>query len=153
MTPQDFVGPLKPVMIGKDIIDYVQSSKCLGVTIDNHLNWNLHISGVSKSYKAKVSQLRRMSYLPVTVKEEIYFKTIISSVTYGMAVWGTCSPALMTELEKTHIRAAKLIHNLPRNVSNENVLATVSWNPLDYIYKRKILIFVHKSYHGDDRQA
>ena len=33
------------------------------------------------------------------------------------------------------------------------MLATVSWNPLDYIYKRKILTFVHKSYHGDDRQA
>ena len=59
----------------------------------------------------------------------------------------------MTEIEKTHIRAAKLIHNLPRNVSNENVLATVSWDPLEYIYKRKILTFVHKSYHGDDRQA
>ena len=38
MTAQDFVGPLKPVMIGKDGIDYVQSSKWLGVTIDNHLN-------------------------------------------------------------------------------------------------------------------
>ena len=62
-------------MIGKDIIEYVQSSKCLGVTVDNHLNWNLHIDGVSKPFKAKVSQLRRMSYLPATVREEIYFKT------------------------------------------------------------------------------
>ena len=57
MTAQDFVGPLKPVMIGEDIIDYVQSSKCLGVTIDNQLNWKLHISKVSKSHKSKVSQL------------------------------------------------------------------------------------------------
>jgi hypothetical protein len=124
----------------------------LGITIDNHLKWNLHISKLSKSYKAKVSQLRRMSYLPVKVKEEIYFRTIISSVTYGMAVWGTSSPALMTEIEKTHVRAARLIHNLPRNLSNENVLANVSWDPLDYIYKRKLLTLVHKSYHGDDRQ-
>ena len=153
MTAQVFVGPLKPVKIGDDIIDYVQSSKCLGITIDNHLKWNLHISRISKSYKAKVSQLRRMSYLPVKVKEEIYFKTIISSVTYAMAVWGTCSPALMTEIEKTHARAARLIHNLPRNLTDENALATVSWDPLDYIYKRKLLTFVHKSYHEDDRQA
>ena len=94
-----------------------------------------------------------MSYLPATVREEIYFKTIISSVTYGMAVWRTCSPALMDEIEKTHVRAAKLIHNLPSNISNENVLATVSWDPLDYIYKRKILTFVQKSYHGDKGQA
>ena len=38
----------------------------------------------------------------------------------------------------THIRAAKLIHNLPRNVSNENVLSTVSWDPLDYITKERL---------------
>ena len=97
MTAQEFVGPLKPVMTGKDIIEYVQSSKCMGVTVDNHLNLNLHIDGVSKSFKAKVSQLRRMSYLPATVREEIYFKTIISSVTYGMAVWKLAS-------NKTHAR-------------------------------------------------
>ena len=115
--------------------------------------WNLHISGVSKPYKATVSQLGRMSYLPVTVKEKIYFRSIISSVTYGIAVWRKCSPSLMTEIEKTHIQAAKLIHNFPRNVSNENVLATVSWDPLDNVDKRMILTFVHKSCHRDDRQA
>ena len=131
MTAQEFVGPLKQVKIGKDITEYVQGSKCLGVTVDNHLNWNLHIDGVPKSFKAKVSHLRRMSYLPATVREEIYFKTIISLVTYGMAIRGTCSPALMTEIEKTHIQAARLIHNLPSNISNENVLAAISWDPLD----------------------
>ena len=153
MTAQEFVGPLKPIMIGKDIIDYVQSSKCLGVTADNHLYWNLHIDGVPESFRTKVSQLRRMSYLPATVREEVYFKTIISSVTYRMAGWGTWSPAPMTEIEKTHVRAARLIHNLPSNISNENVLATVSWDPLDYIYKRKILTLVQKPYHGDEGPA
>ena len=69
-----------------------------------------------------------------------------------MAVWGTSSPALTTEIEKTHVRAARLIHNLPRNLCSESVLATVSWDPLDYIYKRKLLTLVHKLYHGDDRQ-
>ena len=33
------------------------------------------------------------------------------------------------------------------------MLATVSWDPLDNIYKRKLLTFAHKSYHRDDRQA
>ena len=153
MTAQEFVRSLKTVMTGKDIIEYVQISNCLGVTVDNHLNWSLHIDGVSKLFKGKVIQFRRMSYLPATVREEIYFKTIISAVAYGMAVWGTCSPALMTEIEKTQVRAARLIHNLPSNIGNENVLATVSGDPLDYIYKRKILTPVHKSYHGDEGPA
>ena len=58
----------------------------------------------------------------------------------------------MTEIEEPHVRAARVIHNLPRNLCSESVLATVSWDPLDYIYKRKLLTLVHKSYHGDDRQ-
>ena len=38
MTPQDFVGPLKPIMIGEDIIGYVQRSKSSGAIIDNYGN-------------------------------------------------------------------------------------------------------------------
>ena len=59
----------------------------------------------------------------------------------------------MTEIEKTHVRAARLIHNLPSNISNESVLAIVSWEPLDNIYKRKVLALVHKSYHGEEGPA
>ena len=86
MTAQDFIGLLKPVEIGNDIIKYSQSSECLGVAISNHLNWNLHISRVAKSCKAKVSRLKRVPYLSIEVKEEIYFTKSISSATYGMAI-------------------------------------------------------------------
>ena len=122
ITRQDFIGPLRPVMIGNEIIKYVRKATSLGIEIDNHLRWEPQVKKVTKSFSAKVGQLRRMSYLPIKVKEEIYFKTIISTVTYGIIVWGTCSPSLMKDIERIHARAVKTIHRLPKHISGEDAL-------------------------------
>ena len=149
ITRQDFVGPLRPVRIGDNIIKYKNSVTSFGVTIDNHLKWDQQIKKVAKSYRAKMSQFRRMTYLPIATQEEIYFNTVIAAVTYGIAVWGTCSQALMSQLERIHARAAKLIHKLPKNISDEKALLNVNWDRLDYIYKRRMLTIMHKVCHDD----
>ena len=149
ITRQDFVGPLRPVRIGDNIIKYKNSVTSLGVTIDNHLKWDQQIKKVAKSYRAKMSQFRRMTYLPIATEEEIYFKTVIAAVTYGIVVWGTCSQVLMSQLERIHARAAKLIHKLPKNISDEKALLNANWDSLDYIYKRRMLTIMHKVCHDD----
>ena len=71
ITRQDFNGPLRPVMTGNEIIKYVRKATSLGIEIDNHLRWETQVKKVTKSFSAKVDQLRSMSYLPIKVKEEI----------------------------------------------------------------------------------
>ena len=95
ITNRDFVRPLRPVRIGSEIIKYVKTTSLLGIEVDNKLTWNTQVKKVIKSYSAKVGQLKRMAYLPIHVQEEIYFKTIIAAVAYGMTVWWTGSPALL----------------------------------------------------------
>ena len=143
ITKQDFIGPKRPVKINGETIKYVNSTTSLGIVIDNHLKWDIQVERVCKSFRAKVSQLKRMSYLPIEVQEDIYFKTIISAVTYGILTWGTCSQALTTKLEQIHIRAAKIIHKLPKRIGDEDVLTNAKWTNLLYIYKRKLLTFMH----------
>ena len=36
-------------------------------------------------------------------------------MTYGIIVSGTCSPSLMKDIERIHVRAVKIIHRLPRH--------------------------------------
>ena len=86
---------------------------------------------MTKVFCTKVGQLRRMSYLPVNVQEEIYFKNIITAVTYGLSVWGTCSPSLMSDIEKIHQRAARIIHKIPKSIPDNEVLHTVNWDEID----------------------
>ena len=140
---KDFIGPMHPVKINGETIRYVNSTTSLGIVIDNNLKWDLQVEKVCKSFRAKVSQLKRMSYLPIEVQEDIYFKTIISAVTYGFLTWGTCSQALTLKLEKIHAKAAKIIHKMPKNTDDEDVLMNAKWTNLQYIYKRKMLTFMH----------
>ena len=85
-----------------------------------------------------------MAYLPIHVQEEIYFKTIIAAVAYGMTVWWTGSPAHTEDLERIHVRAARVIHRLPRDIPDDEILRLAKWDRPDYIYKRKVLSMMHK---------
>ena len=50
----------------------------------------------------------------------LYFKTVIPSVLYGIVVWGSGSK--FKELELIHIRAARLIHKLPKGMTDKDIL-------------------------------
>ena len=108
------------------MIQYVKTTSLLGIEVDNKLTWNVPVKKVIKPYSAKVKQLKRMAYLPIHVQEEIYFKTIIAAVAYGMTVRWTCSPVHTEDLERMHvqlyIRAARIIHRLPRDIPDEDIL-------------------------------
>ena len=93
------IGPLKSIKLKEHIIRYVSESECLGMTVDNRLRWNSHITKASSNLSKKVKQLKRMKSLPANILETIYFRGILQSVTYGIEIWGSCSTSLLEELE------------------------------------------------------
>ena len=100
---------------------------------------HLHIDKLCKSYRKKLGALRRMPRLPPKVLEEIYFKTVVSGVSYCIPVWGGCTAPLFNKLEEIHTKAARLMHDLPRDQDNTHVLQKANWLPLSYMYKKAIL--------------
>ena len=139
LTRKDFIGPLRPIKLGDHEISFVNKSHCLGFTIDNKLSWGYHIKDLTTSMSKKVKQLRRFKSLPSQILEQIYFKGILPSVTYGISVWGNCSEAKLGSLEKIHLSAAKLIfkQRIPP-----------SWKSISYFYKKRHLCLTHKAYYG-----
>lgn len=51
------------------------------------------------------------------------------------------------DLEIIHIRAARLIHNLPNSFKDSDILSKVGWMPLEYFYKFRILSIAHNAYY------
>ena len=107
-----YVGPIPPLYFNTGHIDFVSYTTCLGVKIDNKLTWSVHIDSVKKHFTQKVGALKRMRILPKKVLEEIYFKSIIPSVTYGISIWGNCSPSALNSLHHIHAREARIVINL-----------------------------------------
>ena len=81
-----FVGPLLPVKCGNMELEYTNKTKIIGVTVDKRLMWREHVDKVHNSFSSQIRVLKKMSYLPTRLLEEIYFKTIIPHLTYCIAV-------------------------------------------------------------------
>lgn len=115
LNRQKFTGPLPQLTVEEQNIEYASECECLGILIDNKLNWKPQAKKVSKTFGAKVKKIRTMNYLPKKFLEEIYFKTIIPAVLYTILVWGNCSPSMWNEIEKymyvlqrRHIRSTNI---------------------------------------------
>jgi len=148
LKKQQFFGALQPLHFGSGFVKFVNSTTCLGVTIDNNLSWHAHVDIVKISFSKKVGALRRMLYLPKSVLVEIYFKTIIPSVTYRLSLWGNCSQSLLNELDHIQARACRIINRLPSSLEGSLCLSHYRWLPINYLYKRRILLKMHQVFTG-----
>lgn len=45
-----FIGPLVPVKIASNVIDYKEQCKLLGVVLDSQLKWKAQIGEISKKF-------------------------------------------------------------------------------------------------------
>ena len=112
------------------MIKYVTNSTCLGIVIDNRLTWTKQHEKVMQSFSAEVKELKKFKYLPRTVQEQIYYKTVIIAITSCIAVWETVSDSHMDELDTLHAKAAKIIYNIKENCSDGGILQKANWNQL-----------------------
>ena len=47
-----------------------------------------------------------------------------------------------------HLRGARLIHKLPRDMEDESVLINANWMPLKYFYCSRILNITHRAFYN-----
>ena len=90
-------------------------TNCLGLNILNQLPRPLMLKS-------------KFSFLRISTLESIYFLAVLPSVLYGVLVWGSGSH--FKDLDAFQTRAARLIHILPRNLKDEDVLSIAKWPSL-----------------------
>ena len=75
-------------------------------------------------------------------------RRIIPQLTYCIADWGNCAVAIFTEIERLHIKVTSIIHKIPEDILDCNVLDHIKWQDLGYLYKRRIAIEVFTAKQG-----
>ena len=83
------------------------SARCLGVVMDEKLNWSEHLTDVIKIFSRKLNILKTLYFLPMTVLELFYFKVVLPSITYGIVAWGRCNKTLFQYLERNVCTCSK----------------------------------------------
>lgn len=78
--------------------------------------------------------------------KSIYFKGILPSVTYCISLWGSSN--MLTDLEDSHIRAARLIHNIGMSIPKDEVLRMAKWPSVRYMYKRRLACIAYQAFYN-----
>ena len=67
-------------------------------------------------------------------------------MTYCISLWGSSS--LLADLEDSHIRAARLIHNNSISTPKYEVLSVAKWSSHHFMYKRRLACIAYQAFNN-----
>lgn len=136
---------LNDIKIGNTVIHRVKSSKYLGVTIDENLDWKHHISNLKKSLiKIKNSFKIIKNHVPEHNKIQLFNSYFYSKIQYGIEVYGQASSKLIKQLQIQQSRALKILFNKDFLTPTLNLHKEFNVLMVNDVYKSNILKFVFK---------
>ena len=147
MKGKSFIGPVRAIKLGTYKIKQVQSTRCLGMELDDEMKWSKHVLNTIKSFSQKINLLKSLYFLPKKARIDFYNKVILPSITYGIILWGSCNKSLFNDLEKMHVRAAKIIFCLDWNTPTNDVITICNWKTLRRTYLESLAKLTQKSYY------
>ena len=113
------------------LLNKVHSTKCLGVLIDDDLNWSSHVDKVIKISQRNISAIRRArTYLPQNSFELLYNSLVLPHMDYCSAVWSNRYQSQTNQLRNVQKRSARLILNETYETPSAELLKNLKWMTL-----------------------
>ena len=82
----------KPVLINNAPVPRTETFTCLGVKLDEKLNWDNHIDCICQKVSAGIGIMRRIKpYVPRKTSLDIYNELVMPYFDYCSPLWDTCS--------------------------------------------------------------
>ena len=111
-------------------IEQVDSQKLLGVTIDKHLSFDVHVEELCKKLSQRIAVLRKIRrFIPIE-QRILYYNAMIKQVMlYGSTIWSNCSADNLTRILKLQKRAARVILGADTRSNSVNLFKKLGWLP------------------------
>ncbi len=78
------------IVMNNDTVENVTCDKLLGVTIDNNLSWEKHITTIVSTIKRKLALLRRIKQqMPLSTRKLFFNTHILPHIDYYTIIWGS----------------------------------------------------------------
>ena len=102
------------IVINNKTIESLKSVKLLGLTIDNKLNFEIHINNICKVASTKNKRSKRIrSRLNLSQKIFLYNSFTLSQLNYCCLVSMFCSKTLQNKINQIQKGALRIVHNEP----------------------------------------
>ena len=125
-------------------------SRVLGITLDDSLKFDLHISDICKKASRQINALKRISkFLTQDGRKSIYRSFIAAKFNYCPISWMFCGKKNTSKLEKLQERALRLVICV-QNSSYDDLLKKGNFLSLKAYRIKCLAVEVFKSVHGSN---
>ncbi len=127
---------------------YYKKSKCakyLGLTLDEHLNWQEHIKDINISL-TKIGNFFKIIKHQILESNKLLFYNayIFSKIQYGIEVYGQTSTSTLQKVQIQQNRALKTLGNKDYHTPTKSLHKELNLFIVEDIYKLGVLKFVYK---------
>ena len=126
-------------------MEYCNSYKYLGITINCHLDFNLIVDSLSDSagraLGSIVCKMIKNNGFPYSVYSKLVDACVNSIADYGGEIFGYSS---YSSAEKLYLRAARAFIGLPKTAPNQGVISEINWLLPEYRTQLKMLRLYHR---------
>ena len=132
------------IMIKNQPVPRVRSFTCLGVELDESIEWNDHIEMICKKVATGIGMMKRIKpYVPAYTLQTIYSALIQPYFDYCSPPWGVCNKTPKDTLQKFQNRTAKIIAGVSFDTRSADVLRSLGWNELEVRRRKSKLLFIY----------
>ena len=133
------------INVGNLKINRVETTKSLGLMIDESLNWSAHVDHIFKKVASGLAILRKVrEILDFDTLIIIYQSIIQPYFDYCAQVWGCLGKTLVVKVQKLQNRAFRIITRENYTTRSVDILKTLGIPNLEKRRMQQLAIFMHK---------
>ena len=126
----------------------MKSTKFLGITIDEHLDWKVHIGNLSNKIARNVGMLNKLKhFLPVYIMKTLYSSLIESHLQYCTLLLANSQVTNIRKLQLLQKKAIRIITSSFYIAHTDPQFSMTKLLKLDNMYTYQFGIFMHKVTH------
>ena len=130
-------------------LEVVDTTKYLGLQIDNSLDWKRHVSVISSKVSKAVGFLKHAkSILPLETLNKLYAGIVEPHFRYCCSVWGCCGVTEKNHLQKLQNRTARIITNNSFDTLGIPLVRRLGWKTIEELIAHDSELMVFKSING-----
>jgi exonuclease III len=140
---------LTNIKIKDIIIPRVKSAKYLGVTLDENLNWQDHISDLNTTLTKIGNSFKIVKHqIPEHTKLLFYNAYVYSRIQYGIEIYGKATASTLKKVQTQQNRSLKILFSKDYLTPTKTLHKDLKLLLTKDIYKHSVLKFVYRQYNG-----
>lgn len=135
------------ILINDSFLEEVNNTKHLGLVIDKHLNWNLHINKICSKIASGLYALRQMYHISnINTLKSIYHAFIHAHIAFGISLYGSTSNQNMNKILILQKKAIRIMLHLKWNESVKTLFPILGILTVYSVYIFETIIHVKKNF-------